>query len=416
MYTTPAPPPPSLRLYLTDQHERLWETADRFAADRIARRVDTMERSVRVEKRLVALMAEQGWYGVIIPAEYGGTEAGHVAKTVLVHRTARVSAAVAAALQATVIPAYGLTVFADDEQKRTWLPGIADGSALWSIAVTERWAGGHIGGMETTAEPAPDGGWFITGTKTRVGNAHLARWHLVVARTGAPGETASRALTAFAIDADSPGLVLHPHHPALGLRGFSLGEIDLDRVHVPAEHVIGEVGRGMDVAQTASITAGRLNIGAISLGLHEAMLETTTGYLSSRPRYNGSLTDLPVVRDQLGEMQARFHTARTLVYHASALLDLPPHPGEQDPAPVPDTVASDVRTRWTADLVTAKYVSQQLVEASGQDAAHLHGSRAYDLDHPFQRLWRDAQMLYSPAGTGETQRIRLADTLLGTPT
>jgi len=398
MHTLPTPPPPSLGLYLTPRHEELWHEADEFALKYAAPRVTAMEGSPgRVEKPLARRLGERGWFGVMIPPEYGGMGAGHVARTILVHRLARISASAAAILQATLIPVGALLGFATAGQKRRWLPSVADGTELWSIAVTEPWAGGHLGGIETTAEPDGEGGWLITGTKACVGNLHLARRHVVIARTAPPGQplSATEALTAFVVDGDDAGVMLHPHRPRLGLHGFSLGTLGLDRVRVPADHVLGDVGQGLHVAQASSILTGRLNLGALSLGLHEAIAETTVHFLKDRPRYNGALTDHPVVRDRLGAIHARLNAARTLLYHAAAGLDRP--------------------TGCDADLITAKYLGHQLAADSARDAAELHGSHAYDTDHIFQRLWRDTQMIYAPAGTGETQRILLADHLLGAP-
>ncbi|MGW0822532.1 acyl-CoA dehydrogenase family protein [Streptomyces sp. NPDC002845] len=385
-------PPTALSPYLNPGHERLWQEADAFAAEHVAPRVKSMEASPRtVERQLPQRMAERRWFAVTVPQEYGGMGAGHVAKTILIHRIATVSAAAAAILQASLIPVAALLHFGTHQQKTRWLPQVADGSVLFSIAATEPETGGHIGGMETVAEK--DGNeWLITGSKVHIGNSHIAGVHVVIARTAPPGVTASQALTAFLIEHDRKGLSVERHRPGLGLHGFSVGRLDLDRVRIPTANVLGDIGQGMSVGQCSSILYGRPNLCAVSLGLHEAFVKTTARYLKNRPRYNGTLSDLPVLRDRLGEMESRLRAARVLAYQAVHLLD---H-----------------KLPCDHDLINSKYRGDQLAVESGRDAMELHGARALDADYPLQRLWRDIQHTYPPAGTGEFQRIRLAEAAL----
>ncbi|QNE77325.1 acyl-CoA dehydrogenase [Streptomyces finlayi] len=389
MTATPATPPPALRPYLTARHELLWNEADAFAAEHVAPRAVRMEATPgRVERKVADLMAARKWFAVTVPPAFGGLSAGHVAKTVLLHRVGCVSAAAAAILQATLIPVGALLHFATYEQKVRWLPGVADGSLLLSIAVTEPTAGGHIGGIETTAEPAGNE-WVITGNKVHIGNSHLAGAHLVIARTAEAGVRTSHALTAFMVESDRPGLSIADHRPGLGLHGFSAGRLDLDNVRVPTENVVGEIGQGLSVAQSSSILYGRPNLAAVSLGIHEAVAATTTSYLKARPRYRDALADLPVLRDRVGDMEARLRAARILAYQSVHLLDqgLP----------------------CDAELINAKYLGHQWAMQSVQDSMELHGAQALDREYVLQRLWRDIQHTYPPAGTGEVQRIRLAD-------
>ena len=390
MSATPTtPPPPALRPYLTARHQRLWDEADAFAAEHVAPRAARMEAAPgKVERKVADLMAARRWFAVTVPSAFGGLDAGHVAKTILIHRLARVSAATAAILQATLIPVGALLHFATYEQKNYWLPRVADGSLLLSIAVTEPQTGGHIGGIETTAVRVGNE-WVITGSKIHIGNCHIAGAHLVVARTAKSGVSTSQALTAFMIESNRRGLSISRHRPGLGLHGFTAGRLDLDHVRIPQDNLIGKIGQGLAVAQSSSILYGRPNLAAVSLGIHEAVMATTTARLKTRPRYRSTLSDLPVLRDRIGGMEARLRASRILTYQAVHLLDQ--------------------RLPCDADLINAKYLGHQWAAQSAQDAMQLHGAHALDRDYVLQRLWRDIQHTYPPAGTGEVQRIRLAD-------
>lgn len=388
--------PTTLIPNLTPEQDLLRQEADALAAEEVAPRVAGMENTPhQVERQIPRLLAARRWFGVTIPEAFGGLGAGHVAKTVLIHRLAKVSGAAGAALQAGLIPVAALLHFATDEQQAYWLPQAADGTALLSIAVTEPETGGHIGGMETVAERDGDE-WVITGSKVHIGNSHIAHLHVVIARTAPEGARPSESLTAFLVEHDRKGLTVQPHRPGLGLHGFSRGRLEFVRVRVPDANRLGKVGQGMDVAKSSSILCGLPNLTAVSLGLHEAMVELTTRYLQERPRYGGTLADLPVLRDRLGDMQSRFDAAHDLAYQAVSLLD--------------QGLSCDPK------LVTAKYKGHAWGVRTAQDAMELHGARALDGDYPLERLWRDIQHTYAPAGTGEFQRIRLAQTALGETT
>lgn len=387
--TRPVPPPASLIPFLTPDTERLWREADVFATDHIAPRITRMENARGADHKVAALLARLRWFGVTIGTEHGGMGAGSVARTVLIHRLARVSGAAGAILQASLIPVAALDRYGTDEQRTRLLPQIAEGSLLPTIAVTEPSRGGHLGGIETVAERRGTG-WVIRGSKAHVGNVAIGGLHLVVARTAPKGVRTSEALTAFLVEGDRRGVAVRPHRRQLGLRGFSAGRLDL-RVEVTQDHVLGEVGNGAAVAQHASTTAGRPNITALSLGLHEALLETTRGFLTTRPRYGGTLTDLPVLRDRIGGMRARLHAARVLAYQAAHLQDL--------------------GLPCTDDLMAAKLLGHQWALESGRDAMELHGATGLDEEGLVARLWRDVQHTYAPAGTGEVQRLRLAQNL-----
>ncbi|MEV7388894.1 acyl-CoA dehydrogenase family protein [Streptomyces sp. NPDC091215] len=384
--------PTTLDRFLTPAHRALWQAADDFAAQEIQPRVQRMEGAPhRVDRKIARLLAGRRWFGVTVPEAFGGMEAGHVAKTILIHRLARVSGAVAATLQASLIPVAALLHYGTGEQHATLLPSVADGSVLMSIAVTEPDQGGHIGGMASAAEW--DGrAWVLTGVKAHVGNSHIADLHVVVARTSPAGTRTSRALTAFLVQGDQRGVNLVRHTSKLGLHGFSYGQISFDRVRISPNNVLGEIGQGFEAAQSSSILYGRPNLTAVSLGLHETAVSLTARYVSNRPRYQGKLADLSVIQDRLGQMSARLIMARILAYHAVDMLDR--------------------RLPCDDELLAAKVLGHDLAFETGNDAMQLHAANGLAEDFPIQRVWRDMQTTYAPAGTGEVQRRRLAENLL----
>jgi alkylation response protein AidB-like acyl-CoA dehydrogenase len=375
--------------YLTADHHRLRQQVRTFAETEITPRVQHMEAARDVERDLAALIAKQGWIGATIPAEYGGMDAGHLAKTIIIEELSRVSGAMGAMTQASQLGTAKILHYGTDEQKRTWLPRIAEGSCLPTIAVTEPGSGGHVLGMHATAER--DGSHYIlTGRKIYVGNSHIGDLHGVVARTG-PG---SKGLSAFLVEADRPGLTLTPHRPAMGLHGFSFGEIVLDRCRIPAANRVGDEGDGLAIAYSSSILYGRPNLTAVALGLHQAITDETIRFATGRQRYGHPLADLPTIQQKIGLLQSRLMTARLSAYDAVHLLDQG-HPCD-------------------AELINAKYVNVEAALDSARTAMEIHAAAGLFTDRPLERLLRDAHHLYAPAGTGDIQLHRLAETALGT--
>jgi alkylation response protein AidB-like acyl-CoA dehydrogenase len=351
-----------------------------------------METSRTVEHELLKTIARKGWIGVTIPTCYGGLGLGHLAKTIIIEELSRESGAVGAAAQASMLGVAKILHYGNETQRARWLPGIAGGDILPTIAVTERESGGHVLDMRTSA--IRDGeDYIINGSKIFVGNSHVADVHGVVARTGGPGSTASQALSAFLIEADRDGVRLVPHLPAVGLHGFSFGEIVFDDCRVPAVNRLGAEGDGRDVAYSSSVTYGRANLAAVALGLQRRLLEETAAYAARQHRSGRPLADLGVNRQRLGWMQSRLMTSRLALYHAADLLDR--------------------RLPCDAELINANLLCTEGALASANDAMRVHAACGLFPDRPIERYMRDAQCLEPPAGTSDIQLLRLSEFALG---
>jgi alkylation response protein AidB-like acyl-CoA dehydrogenase len=388
--------------FLAESHLQLRDEVRTFAAAVVAPRVADMEASHRIEHELAGQIARRGWVGATIGKEYGGMAVGHLAKTLIITELSRISAAMGAMVQASQLGTAKIMHFGTAEQKDIWLPQIAAGTCLPTIAVTEDVSGSHVLGMQMTAERDGDD-YILNGAKVYVGNSHIGHLHGVVARTG----TSSRGLTAFLVEADRPGLTVSPHQETLGLHGFSFGELVFDNCRIPAKNRLGAEGDGMDVAYSSSILYGRPNLTAVALGLHEAILETTAAFCRERIRYGKPLHALPTVQRKLGQIQSRLMTARLTAYHAASLLDGTRHEHDgtevrNDPPPCDD------------ELMNAKYVNVEYALDSARTAMEIHAAAGLHTDRPMERYLRDAHHIYAPAGTSDIQLLRLAETALGT--
>ncbi|MFI5525889.1 acyl-CoA dehydrogenase family protein [Streptomyces platensis] len=377
------------RYFTNRHHEDLRQRVRTFAEREIRPRIPEMEAARTVSHEASRLIARQGWIGVTIDQAYGGMAAGHLAKTIIIEELARVSGAMGAMVQASQLGVAKINHFGSKVQKQTWLPRIAAGDCLPTIAVTEPQSGGHVLGMESTAVRDGDD-YVLNGRKVFVGNSHVGDLHGVVVRTG-PG---SQGLSAFLVEADAPGFSLGEQQPAMGLHGFSFGELIFDNCRVPAANLLGEEGQGLSVAYSSSVLYGRANLAAVSLGIHQAILDETTEFCRERERYGTPLGDLGNIKLKLGQMQSRLMTARLALYHAVYLLDR----GEP----------------CDAELMNAKYLNVESALDSARNAMEIHAACGLFTDRPVERYLRDAFHILAPAGTSDIQLLRLGEQALGT--
>lgn len=315
--------------------------------------------------------------------------AGHLAKTIIIEELARVSGAMGAMMQASQLGVAKIVHFGNETQKKTWLPAIAAGECLPTIAVTEPESGGHVLGMTATAVRDGDD-YVLNGRKVYVGNSHVGDLHGVVVRTG----SGSGGLTAFLVESDRPGVSVGDQRPTMGLHGFSFGELHFHDCRVPAANRLGREGDGLAVAYSSSVLYGRANLTAVSLGIHQAILDETTRFCEQRRRYGKPLHELPTIKLKLGKLQSRLMTARLTAYHAVHLLD----------AGLP----------CDAELMNAKLINVESAIDSARNAMEIHAAAGLFTDRPIERYLRDALHMFAPAGTSDVQLLRLAEVALGT--
>ncbi|MFI1884846.1 acyl-CoA dehydrogenase family protein [Streptomyces jumonjinensis] len=372
----------------SESHEHLRKVVGEFARNEVAPLIPRMEAERSVQRELSRRIAAQGWLGVTVDRAYGGMGAGHVAKTVVIEELSRVSGAMGAVVQASQLGVAKIVHFGNERQKRRWLPLVAAGDCLPTIAVTETASGGHLLGMEATGRREGEE-YVLNGRKVFVGNSHVGDLHGVVVRTGPEPKN----LSAFLVESSRPGLSLGAHRPAMGLHGFSFGELVFEECRVPAGNLLGEEGDGLAVALSSSTLYGRPNLTAVAYGIHRAIVEETVAFTRRRQRYGGPLSGLDTVRQKLGQMQSQLMIARLAAYHAVHLLD----------AGLP----------CDAELMNAKLVNVESSLDSARLAMEVHAAAGLFPDLPIERLLRDAFHIFAPAGTSDVQRLRLAEVALG---
>jgi len=260
---------------------------------------------------------ELGFIGVNLPEEYGGGGAGMYELSLVMEE---LSTAGCPLLMMVVSPAINGTIiakFGTDEQRKRWVPGIADGSITMAFAITEPDAGSDVAGIRTRAERV-EGGYRLTGSKIWISNANLAEFFVVFAKTAPDG--GHRGMSAFIVPRASAGLTVGEPLGKLGQRCSPTCEVFLDQVFVPEDHRLGEEGGGFGVAQSR-LAGGRLHHAMRSIGVAQRAIDMMGRRAKSRFTQGSVLADKQLIQEFVADSYIELAQFRLLVLHAAWLVD-----------------------------------------------------------------------------------------------
>jgi acyl-CoA dehydrogenase len=280
-----------------------------------------------------------------------------------------------------------ISLFGTPEQKAAYLPGVREGRLLAAFALSEPEAGSDVAALATTATPDGDG-YVLDGDKTWISNGGIADFYVVFARTGEdPG---ARGLSAFVVDADTPGLeiaeridVIAPH---------PLARLRLNGCRVPGGRLLGEAGQGFRVAM-ATLDVFRTTVGAAALGFARRALDETLGRVTTRRLFGGTMAEMAVTRATLAEMALGVESSALLVYRAAWTRDC-------------------VADRVTREAALAKLHATEVAQRVIDSAVQLHGGEGVVSGSPAETLYREIRALRIYEGASEVQREIIARDLL----
>jgi acyl-CoA dehydrogenase len=364
---------------LTEQELAVYDAARRVAGERLAQVADAGERG-KLDRSLVAALAEAGLVAQLFPDTHGGSQPGEVSAVVLCllrEAVATESPEAETALAMQGLGSYPVLQSALPEVAQRWIPAVAAGAVVPAFALTEPEAGSDAAAIALRAERDGDG-WRLTGRKTWISNAPDADMYTVFART--TEGAGARGVTAFLVPGGSVGLtgslleLLSPH---------PIGTLDFDGVYVPPEHLLGELDHGFRVAMR-TLDRFRPSVGAFAVGMAQAALEATLDHAATRKAFGGTLRDLQAVSHMLAKMTMATHAARLLVYDAARAFD---------------SGAEPLTIRSSMAKLHATENAQWVVDA----AIQIHGARALEKGHLLERLYRDVRAPRIYEGASEVQ-------------
>jgi alkylation response protein AidB-like acyl-CoA dehydrogenase len=370
---------------LTEDQQLFRREWRRLFEDKFTERAAEIDRTAEFPWDNHKVLTEAGLVGLNIPEAYGGGGADSVTHCILVEEVARVCASTSLIPAVNKLATLPILFAGSEEQKRRFLPPIADGSALASYCLTEPGSGSDAAAMRSRAVRDGDD-YVLNGTKRFITGGGVSKLYVYYAVTD-PG-AGSKGISAFVLEDSMPGFEIGKHEDKLGIRGSPTTEVICTDVRVPADNRVGEEGEGFPLALRA-LDHSRIGIGAQAVGIAQGALDYTLGYTRERRQFDQAIADFQGVQFMLADMAMQTEAARTLVYQAAAKADR----GDEDLTffgAASKCFASDVAMKVTTDAV------------------QLLGGYGYIKEFPLERMLRDAKITQIYEGTNQILRVVMA--------
>jgi acyl-CoA dehydrogenase len=335
-------------------------------------------------------LVDNGYFGLALPEEYGGLGLGALAQAAVQIELARLPPQFWTELRPLMGPgAKNIIHHGTEAQKSQLLPGMASGEIPIAFALTEPNSGSDPSSMRTTATRNADG-WLINGNKTYISNGKNAKFVIVYAYTD-KAAGAQNGITAFLMPASTPGFAVTGTIALMGTATPGVYELNFDNCQVPADAVIGELGRGFHYALEA-LNEGRMNVGATAVGMGEYALELAIEESKIRPAFGGMIADFQAIRHYIATMATDMRAARLILFDACWRYDQ----GE--------------KKRELASM--AKLFATEAGSRTVDTAVQIFGGAGYCKGYAIERLYRDIRITRIYEGSSEIQRNTIARELL----
>ena len=373
---------------LPEELAEVQKLAHDFAEKEIAPSAAQDDREHRFRKDLVGKMGELGFYGCLIPEEFGGNGLGFLAHTLISEEIARVHSAIRVYVNMQAGPAVTLFEFGNEEQKEKYLPGLLSGQSIGLFAITEPDAGSDVASMKTSAKR--DGQhYLLNGTKIWITNATVADAGVIFAYTDRSQK--HRGISAFYADLSQPGLSRRDLDK-LGAHASPTGELTFDNFAIPAERLIGQEGDGFKICMR-HLNHTRLGCAAGAIGLARAAREAAVNYANQREQFGEKIGQFQMNQDLIAQMIVQEEAARLLVYRAASLAD---------------------RGRpYNLEVSIAKYAAAEAAAFCADTALKILGAYGYSTEFPVERYYRDAKSYQIVEGSVNIQKLIIAQDALG---
>ncbi len=349
---------------LTDEQQMLREMVKDFTNNEIKPIAADIDKNEKIPESLIKQLGELGILGVAFPEEYGGGGFGEVGYCLTQEEIARGCMSTATFIGAhQSIGSNTIYLSGSEEQKKKYLVPLAQGKKIAAFCLTEAQAGSDSFHLKTKAELV-DNQWIINGEKLWITNGSIADTLSVYART-------SKGISAFIVDADTPGFSAGPPEKKMGIKGSATNALTFDDVKIPAENILGRDGRGF-VTAMKTLDAGRLGLGAACLGASKELLEMSVNFAKERKQFDKQISQFQAIQIMLADMATMIFAMESIVYRTAVDYDL----GKKI-------------TKQSA--IVKLYTSDSLCKIADY-AVQIHGGMGYSKELPIERFYRDARI------------------------
>ena len=375
---------------LPQEYLDLQELYRKFAEEKVKPLAREMDENEKYDMGLLQEMKDCGFFGIPFEEKYGGAGSDVLSYVLCMEEMSKVDASTGVTISVhTSLCASTIEQFGTEEQKEKWLRPLANGTKIGCFSLTEPGAGSDVSSARTTAVKEGDE-YVINGEKIFTTNSGFADTFLVFALTD-KSVPASKGMSAFLVDRNTPGLTVTPDIPRMGIRAASNAAVVYENVRVPAENLLGGVeGKGFKIAMKA-LDGGRIGIAAQAVGIAQGALNEAVRYVKERIQFGRPIAAFQNTQFKLAEMQTMIDAARLLTYRAA--------------------VAKDNGQPYNVYAAMAKLTASDVANQVTRGCVQLLGGYGFAREYSVERMMRDAKITEIYEGTSEVMKMVISGSM-----
>ena len=369
---------------LNEEQRAVYDMARSFSDDNIAPHAIKWDETGHFPVDVIKQAGQLGMAGIYVKEDVGGSALSRLDATLIFEALAYGCPSIGSFISIHNMCSWMIDQFGNEQQRQKWLPKLTSMELVCSYCLTETGSGSDAAALTTKAE-FEGNGWKLNGSKSFISGGNTSDLYLTMARTGSDG---SKGVSAILVENPSEGLSFGANEKKMGWRAQPTSLVQFDDCKVPADHLIGEEGKGFSYAM-AGLDGGRLNIAASALGAAQCALDKSLQYMKERKAFGKSISEFQALQFRIADMETELAAARVFLRQAAWKVD---------------TGASD-KTKYCA--MAKRFVTDVAFDVANQ-ALQLHGGYGYLRDYGIEKIVRDLRVHQILEGTNEIMRVIIA--------
>ena len=387
---------------MTEEHRLIDQTADEFVVSEVVASNDQLEtKDWALARKLLRRAGELGLMGTDVPETYGGVPLDKVSSAIIASRFGQSGSFSSVFGSQTGLVIMPIRTFGTEAQKAKYLPGLVSGETVGAYCLSESGSGSDALGAKTRAMRQDDGSYVLTGEKMWITNGGFADVYIVFAKVD--GEHFSAFIVERTLDGVSTGSEEHK----MGLIGSSTTPVILQDVRVPAESLLGEVGKGHKVAFNV-LNYGRFKLGASTVGSCRTALAESARYAAERHQFGRPIASFGAIKHKIGEMVIRTYAIDSMTFRTAGLIDAM----LRDHGPEDDGAVLTALEEYAVESSILKVAGSEFLDYILDENVQIHGGNGYVKDYPAERHYRDSRVNRIFEGTNEINRLLIPGMLV----